>query len=85
MLDIYMSDAYKQDWEKIVELAKLDDKESRMKLRKYAMEGCRLATNSFGLFREAAQEISIEEGGKTYNLKPGDQIFVNLVCYPRRR
>jgi hypothetical protein len=81
MLDVYMSERYSHHWPEIVRLAKLDDKDSKMKLRKYAMEGCRLSTQSFGLFRSVAQGISIEEGGgsTTYNLKPGDEVFVNLV------
>jgi hypothetical protein len=79
MLDVYMQDEYKHHWPEIVKLAKCDDKESRLKLRKYAMEGCRLSTQSFGLFRNVAQDISIDEGGTTYNLKAGEQVFVNLV------
>jgi hypothetical protein len=74
-----MSKEYSHHWPEIVKLAKLDDKESRMKLRRYSMEGCRLSTQTSGIPRSVAQDISIEEGGRTYNLKPGDKVFVNLV------
>jgi hypothetical protein len=79
MLDLYMSEGYSHHWSEIVRLAKLDDKESRLKLRKYAMEGCRLAPQAYGLFRNVAQDICIKEGGKTYDLRSGDKVFVNLV------
>jgi linoleate 10R-lipoxygenase len=79
MLDVYMSEKYAHHWPEIVRLAKLDDKESREKLRRYAMEACRLSTQSFGLFRTVAKDVTIEEAGTTYNLKAGEEIFVNLV------
>jgi linoleate 10R-lipoxygenase len=79
MLDLYMSEKYAHHWPTIVKLAKLDDKESREKLRRYAMEACRLNTQSFGLFRTVAKDITIEEAGTTYNLKAGEEVFVNLV------
>lgn len=76
MLDLYMSEKYSHHWPEIVRLAKVDDKE---RLRRYAMEGCRLSTQNFGLSRSVAQDISIEERDITYNLKAGDKVFVNLV------
>ena len=82
MLDIYLSDKYKKHWPEIVRLAQLDDAPSRKKLRAYALEACRLCTQSFGLFRRVAENCVVEEGGKQYNLKTGDEIFVNLVLSP---
>jgi hypothetical protein len=79
MLDLFLSDKYKADWDNIVKLAQKDDADSRAKLRKYAMEGCRIATQSFGLFRDVAKATSVTEAGKTTNLQPGQEIFVNLV------
>jgi len=79
MLDVYMSEKYAHHWPEILRLAKLDDKESREKLRRYAMEACRLSTQSFGLFRTVAKDTTIDEAGTTYNLKAGEEIFVNLV------
>ena len=60
-------------------LAHLDDAASRKKLRAYALEGTRLSTQSYGLFRDVASDCTIEEAGVQYNLKAGDEIFVNLV------
>jgi len=79
MLDVYLSKDYSHHWDEIVRLAHLDDPHSRKLLRAYALEGCRLSTQAFGLFRNVAEPISIEENGKTTNLKVGEQIFVNLV------
>jgi hypothetical protein len=79
MLDLFLSDKYKADWDNIVKLAQKDDADSRAKLRKYALEGGRIATQSFGLFRDVAKATSVTENGKTTNLQPGQEIFVNLV------
>src|SRR5436190_23900189 len=82
MLDLYLSGKYAKHWPEIVRLAQSDDAASRKKLRAYALEACRLSTQSFGLFRRVAKNCVVEEGGKEYNLKPGDEIFVNLVLPP---
>jgi len=80
ILDLYLSDKYQHHWQEIVRLAQQPDNETtRKKLRGYVWEGIRLAPQSYGLFRKVAEKCSIEENGKTYDLKPGDEIFVNLV------
>jgi hypothetical protein len=79
MLDLLLSKDYIQHWPKIVELANRDDEPSRKLLRKYAMEACRLSTQSFGLFRDVAEKVTVEEAGVTHDLNPGDEVFVNLV------
>jgi len=79
MLDLYFSDKYHHHWADIVKLAQQDDAASRKKLRAYAMEACRLSTQSFGLFRRVAEPTVVEEAGKKYNLKTDDEVFVNLV------
>ena len=43
------------------------------------MEACRLSSQSFGLFRRVAEDVTLEENGTTYNLKTGDEVFANLV------
>ena len=80
MLDLYLSKKYCHHWPEIVRLANLDDAASRKKLRAYALEACRISTQSFGLFRRVGEDCVIEEAGKKYNLKKDDEIFVNLVC-----
>jgi len=79
MLDVYLQPEYSHHWPEIVRLAKLDDADSRKKLRGYALEACRLSSQSFGLFRRVAEDVSLEENGTTYNLKAGDEVFANLV------
>ena len=79
MLDVYFSEKYRRHWPDIVKLAQNDDAASRKKLRAYALEACRLSTQSFGLFRRVAEPTVVEEAGKKYNLKTNDEIFVNLV------
>jgi hypothetical protein len=77
MLDVYMSEKYIHHWPAIVQFAADGDKEQ---LRRYAMEGCRLSRQCFAPSRSVTQDISIEERGTIYNLKPGDKVSVNLVC-----
>lgn len=79
MLDLYLSEKYRHHWPEIVRLAHLDDAASRKKLRAYALEACRISTQSFSLFRRVAEPYVVEEAGKKVNLKTGDEIFVNLV------
>jgi hypothetical protein len=79
MLDIYLQPHYAHHWPDIVKLAQRDDKESRKKLRAYAMEACRLSSQSFGLFRKVQEDCALEEAGVTYKLKAGDEVFANLV------
>ena len=83
MLDVYFSDKYKHHWPKICDLAKRDDADARKALRAYALEAGRLATQAVGLFRNVTQDYVLEEGGKTYKVKTGDKVFVNLVNNPR--
>lgn len=79
MLDVYLQPQYAHHWPEIVRLAKLDDADSRKKLRGYAMEACRISSQSFGLFRKVAEDVTLDENGTTYNLKVGDEVFANLV------
>jgi hypothetical protein len=81
MLDIYLSDKYKKHWPEIVRLAQVDDAASRKKLRAYGLEACRLSPQPYGLFRHVAEDCVVEEGGQKYNLKTGDEIFVNFVLF----
>jgi hypothetical protein len=82
MLDLYFSKQYQHHWPEIVRLAHIDDAASRKRLRAYALEACRISSQSFGLFRHVAEDCVIEEGGKAIHLKAGEEIFVNLVFSP---
>lgn len=77
MLDVYLSEKHNHHWHDIERLAKSGNKD---KLRKYAMEGCRLAAQSYGLSRSVVQEIFVKEGNSTSHLKPGDHVSLDLVC-----
>jgi hypothetical protein len=79
MLDVYLSEKYTHHWPEIVKLAKLGNAESIRKLRKYAMEGCRISTQSLGLSRSVVKDISVKEGSTSHNLKSGDKVFLDLV------
>ena len=79
MLDVYLQPQYSHHWADIVNIAKLDEKEARKKLRPYVLEACRLSSQSFGLFRRVQEACTIDEAGVTYKLKPGDEVFANLV------
>jgi hypothetical protein len=80
MLDVYLSEEYSHHWLEIVRLAQSDDEKSKSKLRGYAVEGSRLSAKGFGLIRCCvAQDITIEDGVTTSNIKSGDNVFVNLV------
>jgi hypothetical protein len=76
---LYLSEKYRRHWPEIVRLSHLNDAASVKKLRAYALEASRISTQSYGLFRKVAEDAVIEEGGKTYHLKAGEEIFVNLV------
>lgn len=80
LLDFYLSDAYKSHWPAIQELARSDSSESFEKLKKYALEGLRLATPAFGVLRVVSTDTTtIHDGPREITVLKGDQIFVNFV------
>ena len=80
MLDLFLSDKYKSHWPEIQKLAADDSPEAFEKLRKYALEGYRLATPAFGLLRIVdADTTTVEDAGRTINVEKGDQIYVDFV------
>ncbi|KAH0556381.1 hypothetical protein GP486_005695 [Trichoglossum hirsutum] len=80
MMELYLSDKYKSHWPEIQNLAESDSPEAFEKLKKYALEGYRLATPAFGLLRLVdVDAATIQDGPRTVSVKKGDQIFVNFV------
>lgn len=83
MLDLYLSDEYEHHWAEIQKLALSDSRESFEKLKRYALEGYRLATPAFGLVRkvETPSPITIEDDPSNHpiTVKTGDQVYVNFV------
>lgn len=86
MLDLYLSDRYKAHWADIQKLAQSDSPEAFEKLKKYALEGYRLATPAFGLLRRVdADSATILDGQRTVSVKKNEQIYVNFVSDPLAR
>jgi hypothetical protein len=84
MLDTYLSQEYSHYWPEIVKIAGSDEK-WKSKLRGYAAEGSRLSEAGFGRVRcGVAQDITIQEGGTTWNVESGDEVHVNLVILHTR-
>lgn len=80
MIDVYLSEEYNQHWAQIVRLAQTDDDDSNSKLQSYALEGIRLSKKGFGRVRfGVAQDMTLQEGMTTLNLKKGNEVFVDLV------
>lgn len=80
MLDLYLSDKYYEtEWPKIQKLAESDTDEDFELLKKYALEGYRLATPAFGLLRKVETDATVQDGERTVNVKKGDQVFVDFV------
>lgn len=86
MLDLFLSDKYKHHWPDIEKLAHDDSPEAFEKLRKFGLEGYRLAPAAFGLVRVVdVDSAEIDDGGRQFAVKKKDQIYVNFVCYPSSR
>ncbi|MCJ1470995.1 hypothetical protein MMC07_009643 [Pseudocyphellaria aurata] len=80
VLDLYLSDEYKSYWPAIQELAKSDSPEAFEKLKKYALEGLRLAPPAFGLVRVvSAETATIHDSQRTISVKKGDSIYVDFI------
>jgi hypothetical protein len=74
MLDVYLSEEYKQYWPEIVKSAQSDDST----LQVYVMEGIRLSKKGFGLVRcGVAEDVTIEGA----SIGSGDEVFVDMVTY----
>ncbi|KAL3419627.1 linoleate diol synthase [Phlyctema vagabunda] len=80
MMELYLSDKYKHHWPAIQKVAQSNSPADFEKLRKYALEGYRLATPAFGLVRVAAVDgIEIKDGKKTAKFNKGDHAFTDFV------
>jgi hypothetical protein len=67
----------KKHWPAIQALAQEDTEENFEKLMHYFLEGSRL-NGETGVFRRAAKDTSVTDGDHTFNVKAGEQVFVNL-------
>lgn len=81
IIDYYLSDKGKVHLPDIKRAAKENTTESDEKLLHYCMEGIRL-NGSSGVFRESQIPITVDDGGRQVNIKPGDKVFVDFVRFP---
>lgn len=77
VIEYFINGDGKEYWPKVQELAKQDSDEAFEKLTHYLMEASRLAGET-GVLREAAKDTSITDSGKTFPVKAGERIFINL-------
>lgn len=77
-LDYYLSDEAEPHLKEINRLAKLDTREADDLILRYFMEGSRIRA-TVGLYRHVATETTIPDGEKSVQLKPGDEILLDLV------
>ncbi|KUI64277.1 Psi-producing oxygenase A [Cytospora mali] len=78
LIDIYLSDEYKQHWPDIVSLAQSDTPEAFERLRKYALEGFRLFPGASGVLRISPESTTLTDGPNTTSLPAGSQLFCNF-------
>ena len=78
MLDFYLGPQGEPHWPTIVKLAHEDSPEAFDTLMHYVMEGIRLH-GTFGSYRVATVEATIDDGGKSVHIVPGDKVFSSFV------
>ncbi|KIW81777.1 hypothetical protein Z517_04803 [Fonsecaea pedrosoi CBS 271.37] len=80
MLDVYLSDEYKEHWPEIQRCAWSNDPADFEKLKGYALEANRLAPAAFGLLRKANIDTVIPDNGQKVPIRAGDQIYVDFIA-----
>ncbi|KAL4791504.1 heme peroxidase [Aspergillus venezuelensis] len=79
LLDLYLSDRYAHHWPAIRSLAQSDDPEAFDKLKKYALEGLRLAPPTPGTLRKAKRTSNLHDGPTTHSIPKDTLIFASFV------
>jgi len=83
VLDFYLQDDNARHLKEIQRLANLGTDEAWNVIKKYALEGGRLA-GTFGLYRQVdCDHISINDDGRQVNLEKGDLVFVSFISASR--
>lgn len=77
IIEYFLLGAGKEHWPKVQELAKQDTDEAFEELSHYVLEAGRIAGET-GVIRQAAKDTSITDAGKTFAVKKGERIFINL-------
>ena len=81
MLDYYLGPG-KEHLPEIQKLAKVPGEETDKKLLHYAMEGIRL-NGTFGAYRLATEDTTIDDNGRKVDIKAGDRVFCSFVSASR--
>ncbi|KAJ5103401.1 hypothetical protein N7532_003930 [Penicillium argentinense] len=74
----YYTGEGKKHLPEINRLAKQDSKENDEKLFRYCLEAIRI-NGTFGAFREAQNDVTVQDNGKTIEIKAGQQVFASFV------
>ncbi|PWW77608.1 heme peroxidase [Tuber magnatum] len=83
VLDFYLEDRNAHHLAEIQRLAQLGTEEAWETIKKYALEGGRLA-GTFGLYRRVEPDsITIEDNGRDIELRKGDMVFVSFITASR--
>jgi len=83
VLDFYLEDENAQHLSEIQRLAALDTDEAWETIKKYALEGGRLA-GTFGLYRRVdADSVVLEDGDRELHLTKDDMLFVSFISASR--
>lgn len=83
MLDIYLQPEYMRHWPEIRRCAYSDDPKDFKKLKKYALEACRLAPAAFGSLRVAANGGTIQDDKRTVSYQKDDVLYTDFVSAGR--
>lgn len=74
----YYTGEGKQHLAEINRLAQQDSKESDEQLHRYCLEAIRI-NGTFGAFREAKTNLTVQDNGKTVEIQPGNKVFASFV------
>ena len=78
VIDYYLSNEGKQHLSDINKTAKTPGPEADNRLLHYAMEGIRL-NGTFGSYRLATKDVTLNDNGRSVNVKAGDKVFCSFV------
>ena len=78
ILDLYLQPGYEKHLASIQHHAMSGTEADMDVLRKYVLEGGRLA-GTFGLYRKANIDFNLQDGDRNLNLRRDDTVFINFV------
>ncbi|KAJ5386657.1 hypothetical protein N7509_009198 [Penicillium cosmopolitanum] len=78
VIEYYTGEEGKKHLSEINRLSKEESKENDEKLFRYCLEAMRI-NGTFGAYRQAERDISVEEDGKTIEIKAGQEVFASYV------